>query len=565
MLRMQGESDFLLDTGGPRHPDPMNAGFAWRHRIANRPPPSDQMEQVVQSESISTCSVMFEQDDVVDDAGWNFALRIQGDVCQADVFLTIDIYDLDNPVHPDGHIGWWRFPVEELGERPVGRLNMRENRIDITVAGVPSEDCWINDLPIFSGRRVINAVLRAKSDNSLISLDRIPAFANSRDHCEFRAGFSRDWQFPRFATPHFAPTPGTTVLIVSQSIRLHDAVGNLCLDLFRMLRQNGFAVRMYAEDFGLEFNDIVRPVQRLFSDAAQDDCLLYFYSIFDSHLEDILGLSVGRKIAYFHGITPPKLLEAFDPELSVLCERALGQLSELQRFDVLAANSNVTARDLVQSFGRGGWREEEVKVIVPRLMTKRAAQNRRVRAVGSSHARFLYVGRLKPHKRVERVLELFGAYREICRESECWIVGSHADPAYRAHLDWVEKSQLAIPPGRVHWLGQVSDDELQGIYRRASVYVNMSEHEGFCLPVLEAMLADLPVVSYPQPAVRNLLGGSGIAFFDNDFASMARDLRMLLDDRDQLADIVARQRERAAIVTREADGTAFWRLLELID
>jgi glycosyltransferase involved in cell wall biosynthesis len=126
----------------------------------------------------------------------------------------------------------------------------------------------------------------------------------------------------------------------------------------------------------------------------------------------------------------------------------------------------------------------------------------------------------------------------------------------------MENSKLSIPPGRLRWLNQVSDEELQKIYRSASVYVSMSEHEGFCLPVLEAMLAGLPVVSYAQPAVRELLGGSGITFFDKDFVYLARYLRELLDSPDRLAKIVARQRERAATVTREADGTAFWRLLE---
>jgi glycosyltransferase involved in cell wall biosynthesis len=273
-----------------------------------------------------------------------------------------------------------------------------------------------------------------------------------------------------------------------------------------------------------------------------------------------LHLPAARKIAYFHGITPPKLLQAFDPELSVACKRALGQLPELARFDVLAANSFATARHLVESFAASDRHMEKVKVIPPCLSWNRAYPQP-VRRVGSAHAALLFVGQLRPHKRIEHLLELFAEYQSSCPEAECWIVGAKPDAAYEAYLGWVEQTQLGIPPGRVRWLGRVSDEALQTIYRSASAYISMSEHEGFCLPVLEAMAAGLPVISYAQPAVQEVLGSSGITFFDKDFAYLAEYLRALLDAPDRLAEIVARQHDRATALMGDTDGTAFWRLL----
>jgi glycosyltransferase involved in cell wall biosynthesis len=295
-------------------------------------------------------------------------------------------------------------------------------------------------------------------------------------------------------------------------------------------------------------------------DVGKTDHVLYFFSIFDRHLNDVLALPAARKIAYFHSITPPKLLQVFDPELSVACRRGLAQLPELARFDVLAANSVATARDLVRAVAGSAWRVEDVKVIAP-LLARRRAYPAVTRPAGSAHARFLYVGRLRPHKRIEHLLELFAAYRTLCPEAECWIVGAETDAAYRAYLGFVEETQLAIPEGRVRWLGGVSDTDLQTIYRSASVYVSMSEHEGFCLPVLEAMAAGLPVASYAQPAVQEVLGDSGITFFEKDYVRVAAHLRALLDAPDRLAEIVAHQEQRAADVMRAADGRAFWQLL----
>ncbi len=76
------------------------------------------------------------------------------------------------------------------------------------------------------------------------------------------------------------------------------------------------------------------------------------------------------------------------------------------------------------------------------------------------------------------------------------------------------------------------------------------------------MAAVLPVFSYAQPAVQEVLGGSGITFLNKDFAHLAKNLQALLDASDRLAEIVSRQRERAAALTRGADGTNFWHLLE---
>jgi len=508
---------------------------------------------------MAACAVMFEQADVLAESG-ELTLLLLGDMRRADVFLTIDIYDLDNPVHPAGHVGWWRFPVDRLAERTSGHLHLRRGDVDVSLADVASEDRWINQAPVRPTRGIVNAVLRSKSTNSIVSLDQIPVFASVQDRSEFRSRLNRDWRVPRYASPSYVPRPCTTVRIVSQSIRSHDAVGNLCLDLYRMLRQNGVKVEMYAEQLDLELNDIVRPVRRLWSEVGKDDYVLYFFSIFDKHLEKILGLTVARKIAYFHGITPPKLLQVFDPELSVACKQALGQLPELARFDMLAANSAATAHDLVQSFAPGDRHVDSVRIIPPCLRSTRAYPDA-VRPLGSSQARLLYVGQLRSHKRVEHLLELFAAYRLSCPAAECWIVGAEPDPAYRAYLGWVERSQLGLPPGSVQWLGKVSDERLQAIYRSTSVYVSMSEHEGFCLPLLEAMAAGLPVFGYALPAVQEVLGNGGITFSHKDFAHLAEYLRALLDAPDRLAEIVARQHDRASALMRDADGMAFWRLL----
>jgi len=515
----------------------------------------------LQSHKTNACSVAFEQRDVSLETGGHFYLRFSGDLREAAVFLTIDVYDLGNGAHPTGHVGWWRFPVEPMGERISGRLSQTSQGIDVSIANVTSEDGWLNESPPRTNRYTVNAVLRTKSTNAVVALDRVPAFANAKQVAEFRSPFSRDWLVPRFASPsHMLPLQ-MTVRIVSRTIRLRDAVGTLCLDLYRMLRQNNVSVEAYAEEFNLELNDVVRPIERLVSDARKEDCILYFYSIYDEHLDLILSLDVAQKIAYFHGVTPPNMVRVFDPKLSELCERSFGQLSQLARFDTIAANSLATAHDLVRHIGSLDLSIEKIRVITPCLIPERNSVKKMQRD-GSSRPSMLFVGRLSPHKRVEHLLMLFAAYQRLCPDAECWIAGPQPNATYRAFLGWMEKSRLAVPSGRVQWLGEVSESRLDTLYRMASVYISMSEHEGFCLPVLEAMSKGLPVFAYAEAAVEEVLGGTGVLFHEKDFFRLAKNLQTLLDAEGRLGEIIRLQCVRAEVLMMGANGSRFWDLFK---
>lgn len=507
--------------------------------------------------SDSACGITFEQHEISADYGADFRLRLWGDLARADVFLVIDIYDLDNPVHPEGHVGWWRFPLETAAKSQSGHIDMGSDGYAVAIEEAASEGHWINDAPVRPARAIVNAVLRQRSTNRIVALDRVPLFARTADSGQFRARFNRDWRTPRFAAPHYLLPARATVRIVAQSVRLHDATGNLCLDLYRMLRQSEVAVAIYAEHFDLDLNDFVRPHIRLPAEATDEDIILYSYSIHDPRLDTVLNLKSRRKIAYFHGVTPPRLLQVFDPELAANCKKAFVQLPDLARFDALAANSLATAKELVLGLGEGRLSVQDIKVIPPCLASAQRPEIESKRPLGSAAARLLYVGRIKPNKRVEHLLQLFAIYRRACPDAECWIVGAATNGAYRDYLEWIERAQLEIPLGAVRWFGEVSNEQLQTIYHSASFYISMSEHEGFCLPILEAMTAGLPVAAYAQAAVQEVLGGSGVTFFDKDLVQLASHLRNALNSPDRLAEIVTRQHNRAAALQREASGEAF--------
>ena len=469
-----------------------------------------------------------------------------------DLSVILDLYDLDHPVHPGGHLGWWKFPATQFGATAEGRLTTAGD-LAVSMANATPSEFWINPQRPTARHLVLNAVLRSNATNGIIDIDRVPAMASAADLAALRRQIDRDWLTPRFAPAPFILDRGETVHLVLPNLFLRDAVGNLCLDIYRMLQQNSVAVRLHAANADLAINDIVEPQKALAKAVMPGDHLLYFYSTHDPYLAQLLDLPC-RRTVYFHGITDPIRLRVFDPELSVVASRAREALPLLGRFDRLAANSQATAAVLSAALGQGA---PPIAIIPPQLVAAATAAFAPQPRDGS----LLTVCQLSPHKKVEDLLRLFAAYRADHPAAICNIVGRARSRAYRDYLSWVETQELGLPPGAVRWHGSVDGETLAGLYRRSGVYLSMSEDEGFCLPVLEAMRNGLPVFAYGLPAVVETLGGSGVIFTTKDFPYLAEKLGALLADDRRLEHLVAAQSERAAELGRHMAGREFFELL----
>jgi glycosyltransferase involved in cell wall biosynthesis len=516
----------------------------------------------VVNDYLSSPSVNFESTQIVAETGGNFTLRLSSDVPQADVFLVVDLYDLDNPVHPGGHVGWWSFPAESIAHSLNGRLSIEANRVSVTIDGMDCLNHWINSDEVAFRRLIANAVLRSNTTNAIVHLDEVPVFRTQTDHNSYRAIVSRNWDYPFVADTWFLFPERSTVRITAPNIFLRDAVGNFCLDIYRLCKQNGISAHMYARRCDLSLNDIVHKTDFLQRDSTPDDILFYFFSIHDPQLDRIMDLAFGKKIVYFHGVTNPKLLQVFDLELSKSCAYGLQQIPSLSNFDVLVANSvasaNVLARETKQELS-------SIKVIPPRLFSPEQHLYERGEdsiPAGHSGARLLSVGRIKSHKKIEDLIELFALYLELDPVAECWIVGGQADHAYRNYLEWVVDHRLGAQGSRFRWFGNVSDEQLIHIYAEAHAYVSMSENEGFCLPLVEAMIAGVPVFAYGVPAVREVLGQVGVVFHEKDFESIAASIHTLLTNPKRLQRFIERQRERGRYWLAAMDGGQVLSLLD---
>jgi len=159
------------------------------------------------------------------------------------------------------------------------------------------------------------------------------------------------------------------------------------------------------------------------------------------------------------------------------------------------------------------------------------------RMYGDGRTNVLVVGRVAPNKRIEDVLAAFAAYQRLFDPgSRLLVVGS--DRGLEAYGRSLRAAARRLQLQRVLFLGHVDDDDLRALYSVAHVLLTLSEHEGFCAPLLEAMEFGVPVLAYDAAAVRETLGAAGVLLLEKPPELVAGVLSRLVRDRSLRARVV---------------------------
>ncbi|MEX3765029.1 glycosyltransferase [Paraburkholderia phenoliruptrix] len=264
-----------------------------------------------------------------------------------------------------------------------------------------------------------------------------------------------------------------------------DAVGNHCLGLARAARRLGLVASLYAQRYDVGTTE-VRPFEELFASVAPRDIVLLSYSIFDERLEQLLSLPC-RKLCYFHGITDPQLLRELEPRTAQLCEKALAQLPLLSGFHLVIVNSLNTAESLASAV------EATALKVVPPVFADMPAFQREPGAATRAlrEPNLLMVGRVVPHKRVEDAIDILALLQQRGFPASLTIVGNAPNYDYLKLL--INRARKLGVLERVDFKGMLDDADLFECYDTSSALLAMSRHEGFCVPVLEAMHFGKPV------------------------------------------------------------------------
>jgi glycosyltransferase involved in cell wall biosynthesis len=320
-----------------------------------------------------------------------------------------------------------------------------------------------------------------------------------------------------------------------------DAIGDSARRVRDLLREMGHDSHIYA----LTIDDDMRGEVRSFAeaDARQGDVTIFHYAL-PSPMTDAFGTLPKGRVLQYHNITPAHFFAPYQPQVFRIAALGRQDLASLAgRTDLALGDSEYNRQELEQL----GFTPSGVFPIALDLARITDAPRHPVleRLLGDGLTNFLFVGRMAPNKRIEDIVRLAEVYKRYIDANYRFIFVGRTEgiPRYYATVRAliVEFDML---PDRFLFPGAVPDWELAAYYRTASVYLSLSEHEGFCVPLLEAMAADVPVFAYESSAVPDTLGGAGVCWSPKDLEYAAELLGQLAFDPQLRAAVIARQRER---------------------
>jgi glycosyltransferase involved in cell wall biosynthesis len=319
------------------------------------------------------------------------------------------------------------------------------------------------------------------------------------------------------------------------------AISNQLLSLQRLLQGLGYGSEIFCEQEPVHFGGQARPVGQYASYSSADNVLLLHFALhYSAEVLSWLAQIPDRKVLVYHNITPKAYFAGIN---GVLYEAALAGRRQLDRLRALTVAGWGDSGFNSQELAERGWRRLGVLPIVFDSARYAARPDRKTLQRYQGGTNLLFVGRLVPNKCFEDLILIFYYFKRYVRpEARLLLVGSTSKMA--PYLDYLQSLIARLDLSDVVFAGHVSTAELVAYYRCASVFVSMSEHEGFGVPLLESMHFEVPVVAYQAAAVPETLGGCGFQVTAKDHRAVAELIGLLLEDEALRRRIVARQRAR---------------------
>jgi L-malate glycosyltransferase len=320
-----------------------------------------------------------------------------------------------------------------------------------------------------------------------------------------------------------------------------DAIGDSARRVRDLLRRSGHDAEIYA----LTIDDALKDDVRRFADPAATggDLTIFHYALPSPMTAAFAALPHGRVLQY-HNVTPAAYFAPYDPGLFRLAALGRRELATLVgQVDMALGDSEFNRREL-ESLGFERTGVFPIAVDTARI-TRKVERPALAEMLDDGLVNFLFVGRIAPNKKIEDHIRLAEVYKRYIDAYYRFIfVGRHdVVPRYYATIRAL-MTDFRLLHDRFIFTGPVPDEELAIYYQHAAVYISLSEHEGFCVPLVEAMAADVPVLAYAAAAVPDTLGGAGVQFAPKDLEVAAELLGELTFDDGVRQRVIAGQRKR---------------------
>ena len=320
-----------------------------------------------------------------------------------------------------------------------------------------------------------------------------------------------------------------------------DGVGNDTLAIDEILKRNGYDTHIYAENIDKRIDGRIVSMVSEMPETAEDDYIIYHLST-GSRLNDLLKSFKGKKMVIYHNVTPPEFFAPYSRQAEMLCQEGKKGVEILSGVaDYCLADSEYNKQELLDV----GY-QSEIKVlpiIIPFSDYKKKPSIKVVQKYKDDFTNILFTGRIAPNKKQEDVINAFYHYQKYYNsKSRLFLVGSYS--GMEMYYERLKRYVSTLEVKNVIFTGHISFDEILAYYSVSDLFLCMSEHEGFCIPLVEAMLFEVPIIAYQTSGVIGTMNGCGIPVYQKNPLEIAGLMNYVQNNKQVRRQILLGQNER---------------------
>jgi glycosyltransferase involved in cell wall biosynthesis len=342
-------------------------------------------------------------------------------------------------------------------------------------------------------------------------------------------------------------TPG--IHILTPSLTPHDAIGNDVVQMQDALRRSGYLVDVWAEGIHPDRANVASPLCAAPPEIWQstEDILIYHHSMGWPAGENVLFGSRNKIVLKYHNITPPRFFAPYSLPHMEACEAGVRSTKRIARLRGVAilGDSTFNCADLIADGAAPG----DCSVLAPFHLTEELSRAPfdipTVQRYGGDVVNILFVGGVKPNKGHARAIRVFSEYYQHFNDRSRLIFAGGIDERLDSYVRELRRLAASLDVAdAVIFTGSISGAQLKSLYVTADVFLCTSEHEGFCVPLVEAMCFRVPIVAWGVTAIPETMGDCGFVLDDWDEIQFAFHIDSLVRDDGLAANFGDRGRRR---------------------
>ncbi|MDD4873257.1 MAG: glycosyltransferase [Kiritimatiellae bacterium] len=339
-----------------------------------------------------------------------------------------------------------------------------------------------------------------------------------------------------------------------------DAISNEAVVMRKIFRSWGFPSDIFCERKRVlpELRSETRDLNECFSAFKPEDIALLHLSI-GSDVNDLFLKLVSRKAILYHNVTPSHYFDLINRQTAFTLDKGRRQVAAMSNAaQINIADSKFNAAELTKL----GYKNVQVLPLILDLQKLNdRPDGKTLRAYDGATKNILFVGRCAPNKKIEDIIKAFYYFHKFVEpDSRLIQVGSYAGTERYHNLLLTQIRDLELSD--VRFTSSIPQSQLNAFYKCAHLFLSMSEHEGFCIPIIESMIHDVPVLAYSAAAVPETMDGAGVLFHKKQYEDIAEMMGQIINNSSLREAIISRQRERLARYAKRDLASEFRLMLD---